>query len=51
MVNDFFLAELENGRSLTDAENIDFLHWCELIVIKNNKEYDATLLALDNSDY
>jgi len=46
-IQNFFISQLENNVPLTVIEETDILHWCELSVYKDNKDYMDKLVELD----
>lgn len=50
-INEFYINRLADGWTLTQIDETDFLHWCDLMVYKRNKEFDAKLKALDETNF
>lgn len=50
-INDFYINRLEEGWTLTQIDETDFLHWCDLMVYKKNRDYTKQLIALDETNY
>lgn len=48
---DFYVSRLEAGWTIAEIDSTDFLHWCDILVYKAEREHREALLKLDNTNY